>query len=138
MVYSKAFPLKDGTVYMRCPVCKVVKNIPHDKLPLNRKFSVKCNCGTVFKVQIESRKTYRKDIDFDCIIQLMEQDNYRGKDQSESHETKIKPLKCRIINLSLGGLGLKVVENIRLNKDDRILVKFNFDNPASTRIEKKQ
>jgi hypothetical protein len=136
MEYYKFFVREDGTVNMRCPVCTVDKVVPYDKLPRQHRLTVKCQCGSVFKAQIELRKSFRKDVNFNGLIQLLKQGNRPGQILNESHDIKSKPINCRITNISLGGIGLTVNENVKLHENDLILAKFNLDNSATTRIEK--
>lgn len=132
----KVFIREDGTVHIRCPKCMNVKVVPYDKIPRRHRLKVKCKCGTVFNVHIELRKSFRKDVNFEGIFLFIDQDLRWGKMLSESIETKIKPINCRVINISLGGVCLSVKENVEINENDRILIKFELDNSASTRIEK--
>jgi hypothetical protein len=136
MEYHKAFAREDGKVQIRCPVCMAVKEIPNSRLPSKHRFPVRCRCGTIFKIQIESRKSFRKDVDLDCRVILPEQNHRWGNTLNESHETKITPINCRITNIPLGGIRLKIDGQIRLHEDDQIIAKFNLDNSASTELVK--
>lgn len=127
---------EDRTVHIRCPLCMSVRDVPYDKLPHRHKLTVKCKCGYAFNVKIELRKSYRKDVNFEGTFLFMYQDLRWGKMLSESIETKIKPINCRITNISLGGVCITVKKNIVINENDRILIRFNLDNSASTKVEK--
>ncbi len=137
MEFQKVFTRDDGTVLIRCPDCMTEKIISSQRIPGKNRVKVKCTCGTVFGIQCEFRKKYRKQVNIAGLLLKFSQDPRWGKTLSESHETNIKPINCQICDISFGGIGLKVFDKINIQEKDTILVKFNLDNTASTRMEKK-
>jgi hypothetical protein len=137
MEFQKIFIKDDGTTSMRCPACMAEKSMHYEKLPRRHKFIVKCLCGSSFGVQFEFRKKYRKSVNLDGIILKQEQGDKWGKTLSESHVTKIKPANCKITNISVAGAGFNLIDSVKINENDLIIIKFNLDNSAATMIEKK-
>ena len=137
MEFQKLFLRNEGMTAIRCPACMFEKDISPKKISGKYKFKVKCTCGSIFGVQCESREKYRKQVSLNGIILKPGQNLKWGKTLSESQETRIKPINCQICNISLGGLGLKIHDMIKIEEGDFILVRFNLDNSASTEIEKK-
>ena len=68
--------------------------------------------------------------------------SYRDEDEkwrrtlSESQLSGIKPMNCKVSNLSLTGIGLEIPENVKIEEDDHLIIKFTLDNSASTQVEK--
>jgi len=137
MEFQKVFLRDDGTISIRCPACMTEKNIPSQKIPGKHKFKVKCSCDSIFGVQYESRKKYRKQVTLDGTLFKPEKNLRWGKTLSESQETKINPINCQICNISLWGIGLNILDKVKMEEGDLLLVRFTLDNSASTEIEKK-
>ena len=137
MEYQKAYIKDKGPVPIRCPACMTEKELPYQKIAGKHKFKVKCTCGSVFGIQCEYRGKYRKEVNLDGIVLMPSQNLKWGKTLSESQETKIKPINCRIFNISLGGIGLRLQSKLEIEEGDLMLVRFTLDNSASTEMEKK-
>jgi hypothetical protein len=114
--------------------------IPSHKIPSKYKFRVKCTCNAKFGLQFELRKKYRKRVNLHGTLLKPGQNLKWGKTLSESQETRIKKTNCQITNISMGGVGitiLDIVEVEEIQEGDILLVKFTLDNSASTEMEKK-
>jgi len=100
------------------------------------RFKVKCSCGSVFRVELDFRQTYRKKTDLDGYVVKL----FSGKRQPqllyESKTTDSNPLNCKIISTSRNGITLTTVYKHGIEIGDDIKVKFTFDNSASTEFEK--
>ena len=140
MEFQKVYPGDEGSIIVRCPVCMAERDIPPLKIPKRHRFKVRCACDFIFGVQYELRKKYRKQVSFGGILLKPDQNLKWGKTLSESQETRIKKTNCRICNLSMGGLGLEILDKHEIDEikeGDILLVKFVLDNSASTNMEKK-
>ena len=137
MEFQRVYPGDDNSIIIRCPSCMTSRVIPSQKIPRKYRFKEKCKCGSVFGVQFELRKAYRKDVSLDGILSKPEQNTKWGRTLSESQVTKVKETNCTICNISLGGIGLRLLDRIGINEDDIFLLKFVLDNSASTKMEKK-
>ena len=139
MEYQKVFPRDDDSIVVRCPSCMSERKISSNKIPNSYRFNIRCTCNSVFGVQFESRKKYRKDVNLHGVFLKPDQDAKWGKTLNESLETRIKKTNCMITNISMGGIGIKILDNLEavdVKKGDVLLVKFNLDNSANTEMEK--
>ena len=137
MEFQKVYLRDKEEITVRCPACMMEKTIPSEKISGKHKFKVKCTCGSIFGVQRESRKKYRKQVDLHGILLKPDQKLRWGRTLSESQETRIKPINCRVCNISLGGIGVKLQEKVEIEEGDLMLARFTLDNSASTELEKK-
>ena len=140
MDFQKVFPRDDNSIVVRCPVCMTEREIPAHKIPNRHRFRVKCTCNAYFGVQFELRKKYRKYVDFHGVLFKPGQNLKWGKTLSESQETRIKKTNCLITNISMGGIGLKILDKVEveeIQEGDILLVQFTLDNSAATKMEKK-
>ena len=140
MDYQKIYRNEDKSITIKCPFCMHERNISADKIPSKYRFKVKCKCGSVFGTQLELRTKFRKDVNLTGVFMRPDQKDKWGKTLNESLETKIKKVNCRICDISMGGIGIKVLDRLEageVKKGDSLLVKFTLDNSASTKMEKK-
>ena len=137
MEFQRVFLRDDGTIRISCPDCKIPRAIITRKVFGKHRFKVKCTCGLVFGVQCEFRGKFRKDVDLYGIILTPGQDIRWGKTLNESQETHIAPINCRVRNISLGGVGLKIFSMVDIAVGDPIMIKFTLDNSTFSEIEKK-
>ena len=138
MEYQKVFLGQNYTIKIRCPYCLNEVVLPFEKIPKKLKFKVRCKCTKKFGVQVEMRKKFRKEVDLSGIFLKTyrdTEDKWR-KTLSESQLSGIKPMNCKVMNLSLRGIGLVIPENVKIEEEDHLVIKFTLDNSASTQIEK--
>ena len=136
MEYQNVFLDEDYTVTIRCPNCMYEKVVSFQNLPRKHRIKLRCKCKSFFWVQIEMRKTFRKEVNLDGIFINHYQDKRWGKTLSESQLTNIKPINCKVTNLSLKGIALLIPENVKVEEGDHVTIKFLLDNSASTQVEK--
>lgn len=138
MITQKKFVGKDAAVKLSCPECHDVKNVPVSALKNRFDFKAKCPCGTIFRVQLEFRKRFRKQTEFPGYYEKVTPETLWGNTRWEtiSHDAAI--INCRVGNLSSHGLGLHIADaDHPIVKDDLLKVVFILDNSAGTVIEKK-
>lgn len=122
---QKAFVRQDDTTVIKCPDCKMVRNINVAKFKDSKKvLKVKCGCGTLFGVSLELRKMYRKDTDLD------------GRCTNLSRKNHSQPVKIK--DVSMGGLGFDTVftGNHGIERDDELRVEFTLNDAKNSRIVK--
>jgi len=112
------------------------KVVPFQNLSGKHRIKLRCKCKSVFGVQVEMRKKFRKEVHLDGRFINHYQDKRWGKTLSESQLTNIKPINCKVINLSLKGIAFLIPENVKVEERDHITITFILDNSASTQVEK--
>lgn len=121
--YKKTFVREGGEATIVCPKCFKSRDakVTH---PTNKKpnFKVKCTCTHTFKIQLEFRKSYRKDT---LLV---------------GHYTLESPARAggttEIINLSETGLCFKVRGVHNIKEGNHGLVEFTLDNRKRTEMTK--
>ena len=136
MEYQNVFLDEDYTVTIRCPNCMHEKVVPFQKLPKQHRIKLRCKCESVFWVQIELRKTFRRDVNLDGRFINYYQDKRWGKTLSESQLTNIKPINCKVANLSLKGIAFLIPKNVKVEEGDHMSITFILDNSVSAQVEK--
>ncbi|MBN2419943.1 MAG: PilZ domain-containing protein [Deltaproteobacteria bacterium] len=140
MKYQKAYIKEDNKVEIQCPSCMKKRILPVDKVPQKYWFTVKCSCGFEFVVQRELRAKYRKNVHLTGMVSSARADKGSkwGKALNESVDSTFES-SCMIINISPIGVGVFLTghsKNRKIKEGDVLLVQFNLDNSASTKIEK--
>ena len=136
MEYQKVFLDEDYTATIRCPKCKHEKVVPLEKLTGKHRIKIRCKCKSVFGVLVEMRRTFRKEVNLEGRFINYYQDKKWGKTLSESQLTNIKPINCKVTNISLKGIALVAPENVKVEEGDHMIIKFILDNSVSTEPEK--
>jgi len=113
----------DNTVKITCPQCGVSRSFNAEKyVTAKRGIKARCACGNLFRCVIESRKSYRKNVDF--------AGDYRNIKTGEAGRMTIEIL-------SLGGLDfVNLTPQILLMKNDILEVSFCLDDANRTLIER--
>ncbi|MBI5556164.1 MAG: PilZ domain-containing protein [Deltaproteobacteria bacterium] len=128
---AEIFVNQENMALLSCPHCGSMKHVSVEKFK-NKKHSlqVKCVCTQTFNVDLNFRKRYRKQTDlagYFCKISLVE--------NSEALERK-RP-NCKIVNLSMGGLGFRHETQVRLEVGDELLIDFTLDDRKKSRLQRK-
>lgn len=138
MITQKKFVGKDAAVKLSCPECHGIKTVPVAALKNKFDFKAKCPCGTIFRVQLEFRKRFRKQTEFEGYYEKVTPATQWGNTCWETISHDAANINCRVGNLSSHGLGLIVADPSHpIVKDDILKVLFILDNSAQTVIEKK-
>lgn len=139
MDFQKVFRREDQSILIKCPFCMEERNIAPEKVPSKYRFKVKCKCGSVYGIQLEGRTKFRKEVNLPGVILRPDQSEKWGKMLNESLETKIKKITCQICDISMGGIGIKILDSTdvvgEIKKGDTLMVKFTLDNSAETEME---
>jgi hypothetical protein len=94
--------------------------------------TVNCPCGTVYGINLNFRKHYRKEVSIG---------GYYTSDAGAAGWTDdgnlpTVPINCRIKNISMGGLGFIALSKIRVQVGDELKVKFTLDKTPPEIVEK--
>jgi hypothetical protein len=104
-----------------CPNCKSEKNIDVTNFKdTNKKLKAKCQCGEVFRLTLDFRKNYRKNVQFagEYFVQ--------GKDEKG---------EIIIENISADGIKFASLKPHHISRGDIVELKFTLDDPTKTEIQ---
>lgn len=124
---QKIFIADQDIATFQCPKCKMAKEAnvsKFKKMATAVTLNVKCPCGNTFPVTLERRKYYRKQAKFSGKFHFAP---LAGADQT-GHMT--------VLDISKGGLKIKIGSPPRFKKDDILEVQFHLDNKNQTEIRK--
>lgn len=121
---NKAYVRANNTATIVCPACGATKNINTQQLKGNRhSVKVRCRCNTVFDVQLDFRRSYRKSISLPGTYTILQDEQGGGV--------------IHIRNISTGGIGFTVSGVHRLKKGQLIGVEFQLNDKSQTTLRKK-
>jgi len=116
---------KDNTVMLCCPHCEFARIVQLARLKnVKHTFVVRCKCDNRFKVNLNIRKSYRKNTAIPGQVMVL----------FPKASTLFEMTVC---DISRNGIGFKITEPANLHIDDILRVTFNLDNHKQTLIEKK-
>jgi glyoxylase-like metal-dependent hydrolase (beta-lactamase superfamily II) len=124
---------KDNKITLSCPECLLVREMSVDRHMGRKHFlTVNCPCGTVYGINLNFRKHYRKEVSIG---------GYYTSDAGAAGWTDdgnlpTVPINCRIKNISMGGLGFIALSKIRVQVGDELKVKFTLDKTPPEIVEK--
>jgi hypothetical protein len=121
---QKVYVARDNSAVITCPNCDRVKNTQVERFRGARHvIRAKCTCGHVFSVSLEFRKSYRKEIKLAGDFVYLPQGRSGGK--------------MTVTNVSMSGLGARVIGSHNLAPGVEIEVRFNLDDAHSSEIKKR-
>lgn len=111
---------KEGNATVVCPACGYAKTVNAYKANIARKeLKTKCKCDHVFRLIIEIRTIYRKEV------------NLTG--QCEHLKTKKREV-IQIADISMDSIGIKHPSPIDIAIGDRLKIAFRLDNAMNSKI----
>ncbi len=123
MEVQSFFVDKDLTTSIKCPVCGNIKSFDVRKFKgRTHNVRVKCTCDTVFPVNIDFRKSVRKDV------------NLPGFYSKLPHSGAWSDMK--VVNLSMAGLAINPLGGHSVEAGQKLKVKFILDDIDGSFIEK--
>jgi len=130
---QKLFVSPDNKISIKCPHCWHSRVINIANLLVHQKLlRIKCQCESIFKVELEFRKKKRKNTNLDGYFYNPTQE----KIPDLSQETHIRAVNCTIRNLSMNGIGFVTLKRHNINKDDKLVVTFILDTATRFLIKK--
>ncbi len=131
MAESEVFVNQENMALFRCPYCEKMKHVSVAKFKnVKHSLQVKCSCGKTFVVDLNFRKKFRKDTKLDGTFRKV---SSQGKEDFTGKEG----VNCKIVNISLGGLGLLLLGSYEIKLGDTLLVLFTLDDKKKSEIKRK-
>ncbi len=116
---NKSFVKEDEKATIVCPECNSAKTIGVSQFR-NRQHSlkVKCKCGNSFKVQLEFRRNFRKELELEGVYEL--------------EAPAVGGGRTKIVNLSLSGACFEIrgIHNLQVGHKGSLV--FTLDNRKET------
>ena len=131
----KLFVNKDNIIKLRCPNCLEKKQIPASVLKNKYKFRGRCKCNSVVEIELEYRKSFRKETTLAGYYSGNLKELPSVKVSDGDFITNITSTNCNIMNISTYGLGLKSLIPHNIINDNILYVIFQLS--VGTIIEKK-
>ena len=104
-----------------CPKCKSEKNIDVTNFKdTHKKLKAKCQCGEVYRLILEFRKYFRRNVRLPG--------EYFFQEKDEKGEIIIE-------DISMTGIRFASLKPHNISRDDIVELKFTLDNPARTEIQ---
>ena len=104
-----------------CPKCGLAKNKNVFKFKdTHKRLKAKCKCGEVFRVELEFRRYYRKEVQLSGEYFVQENDE-RGV--------------ILIEDISMTGIKFSTLEPHNMSRNDSVELKFTLDNQEKTEIQ---
>lgn len=120
---SKVFVDENDEALVACPKCGKTKkaDISSFKRKKIRNLQAKCPCRSSFPISLEYRRFNRRETSLDGHYMNLSDGNERGK--------------MRVINLSLGGVGLINFSLSQFKIGDRVNLSFTLDDQKKSEID---
>ncbi len=138
MKSQKVFIGSKDTVSIVCPDCLHSITVPAYNLLKKRRFKAMCVCGTVFGVELEGRKKFRKNTALDGYCEKFA--SAAGNDfpgiHWETASVHYKKPNCVVKNISMTGLGFTVSGPMSFVPNDYVQIQFRLDDSARTLIQR--
>jgi hypothetical protein len=121
---KKYYINKNESITIQCEDCKKLRtfcviNLKNKKHTVN----VRCTCGNCFKIDIEFRRSYRKNTNLTCSYMI--------------NSYKIDKIYHGIVkNISTGGIAINTEAGLVIKEDANLTVNFMLDNIHKTKIKK--
>ncbi len=122
MTEKKIFVSDDSTATILCPSCSKYSRINVDRFRNDKSvINIKCTCQLVFKVRLEFRKNYRKEV------------HLPGEYISRKDARRMRVI---VKNISMRGVGFDTLEDHNLVLEDVLKLKFRLDDKCQTEINR--
>jgi hypothetical protein len=112
-----------GMVYLLCPFCGEGSKRPVEQfMHIHKPITISCSCGNTYDVQIDARKTYRKETSLEGLYAKL-----ASPGDFES---------MTVVNLTFSGCGLLAYKEPSLKEGDWIKLAFKLDDAKRTQIKR--
>lgn len=119
----KVYVKNNGVAIITCPACEARKTVKVDTFKgAKHILKVKCQCQKIFSVDLEFRKLYRKPAKLQGNYALLPDRKF------QRHMT--------VVNISMGGVGLLISGDHRLQIGQQIQVTFKLDDKQYSLIDR--
>lgn len=125
---QKVYVSPEGLAVIRCPVCSFEKSTRIDSSVIREKdirnnCTVRCTCQNTFAINLEFRRDFRKDSNFNGEFMHLPTGNPRGN--------------LTVVNISQNGIGLRIEGSTQFELGAEILILFTLDGSNDSLIEKR-
>ncbi|MGB5993590.1 MAG: PilZ domain-containing protein [Desulfobacterales bacterium] len=104
-----------------CHKCGINKNLDVTKFKdTHKRLKAKCRCGEVFRLTLDFRRHYRKNVRL--------AGEYFVQEKDEKGEILIE-------DISMTGINFATLKPHNFSKDDTVELKFTLNNPMRTRVQ---
>ncbi len=122
----KAFVNKVGNAVIKCPACRSVTIVPDDRMRQRQhSMKVRCRCGEVFAINLESRQSYRKKTMLPGRYRQLQKDV--GRDASR---------QMVVLDLSMSGLGFSPIGSSSVREGEELEVEISLDDERNSVIKR--
>lgn len=118
------FVNQENCITFTCPACSKPAAIEVESL--KKKISplkVRCSCKTIFNLDIDFRRFYRKQINISGTYRSIQPHSIREED-------------ILIVNLAREGIGFRVFTGQKIKAGDKLELKFHLDDKKKTSLKK--
>lgn len=131
MAKDEVFVNQDNMALFHCPYCGKMKHVSVEKFKGKKhSLKVKCSCTRTFAVNLNFRKRYRKETDLDGRYLKMA----GGRPAKINTEGDVN---CKIVNISMGGLGLRILDGQAMAGGDNLIVNFTLDDKKQSELTRR-
>ena len=118
---GKFFVDENNQARIVCHKCGINKNVDVTKFKdTHKRLKAKCRCGEVFRLTLDFRRHYRKNVRL--------AGEYFVPEKDEKGEILIE-------DISMTGINFATLKPHNFSKDDTVELKFTLDNPMRTRVQ---
>lgn len=128
-----------ATAAINCPHCQTTTEVSIAALGFKHRLKVRCSCKNVFMVEVEFRDKSRKRVDLPGFYEIITDGKKKKEEQADIHwEDTLFPHKnpnCLIIDLSKGGIGFIILNNLKVTVGDVVELSFRLDNKNKSKVK---
>ncbi len=139
MSAKKILVTKSDTAVIDCPKCKVRKSVQVGSFKGKKHLMrVKCTCSHVFKIELNFRKHYRKTAALLATYssKSLSLNGHYDHLRNAKNPPSLDTTNCTIKNISIGGVGLKILGGHLIEEGDKLMISFRLDNEKRTLIRR--
>lgn len=115
---------QDNCINFTCPACSKPASIKVESLKKKiRPLKVRCACKTIFSLDIDYRRFYRKQTNISGTYRSIQPHSIREED-------------ILIVNLSREGIGFRVFTGHKIKAGNKLELKFHLDDKKNTSLKK--
>jgi hypothetical protein len=120
----KVFVNQDNCLTFTCPTCSKPASIKVDNLKQKvSPLKVRCACKTIFSLDIDYRRYFRKQTNFSGTYRSIQPHSIREDD-------------ILIVNISMEGIGFRVFTGQNIKVGHKLELKFHLDDKKKTPLRK--
>ena len=131
MINSRVFVV-GGNIIIHCPACGKVKEVSVTKFKdLKHSLTIRCVCKNKFQIHLDFRRKYRKSTALPAHFE-----KFSNLEVKKSVVPKSPYPNCKVVNISLSGIGLYVYGRHYIEKGNELRVKFKLDDKHNSLIDR--